>query len=107
MPSSCGQFYTLSSAMEDPASMNHEHRNMLSSVDQWLRERHALPFLDPSLYFLGGGEEGRVGGVVRAVIENPVFLCSTPPPEDKLVISLNNPTFSSTHSTVELHATQA
>lgn len=79
---------------------------MLSLVDQWLRERHALPFLDPSLYFLGGdGEGGGVGGVVRAVIENPVFLCPTPPPEDQLVISLNNPTFST--STIDLHATQA
>lgn len=78
---------------------------MLCLVDQWLRERHALPFLDPTLLFMDGGEEG--GGVVRAIIENPVFSCHVSPPEDQLVISLNNPAFSAGHSTLDLHATQA
>lgn len=76
---------------------------MLCSLEQWLHERHALPFVDLTLLFLGGGN----GGVVKALIENPVYLCSTPPPEDKLVISLNNPTFSTSYSTLDLHATQA
>ena len=73
------------------------------AVDQWLRERHALPFIDPSLMFLGERE----GGVVKAIIENPIFSCQVPPPEDQLVISLNNPAFSAGHSTPDLHATQA
>ena len=126
MLSSSGQFCSLSSVMADPNTNEEDRfspllflplplyviktlpRNMLSSVDEWLQERHALPYLDPSLYFLGGeGEDGGVGGVVRAVIENPVFLCPTAPPEDQLVISLNNPTFSTTHSTIDFHATQA
>lgn len=76
---------------------------MICEVDQWLRERHALPFLDPNFLFLGERE----GGVVKAIIENPMFSCQVSPPEDQLVISLNNPAFSAGHSTPDLHATQA
>lgn len=84
------------------ATLLYDYRDMLCTVDQWLRESHAIPFVDPALLFLSGGR-----GVVKAIIDNPVFSCHVSPPEDQLVISLNNPAFSASHSTLDLHATQA
>lgn len=113
------QFHSLHTAME--TNITHEQdryievasyplciiidlcREMLTSVSEWLHERHALPFLALSMLFLGGEE----GGVVKRVIENPVFSCHIAPPEDQLVISLNNPTFPTGRSTLDLHATHA
>ena len=79
-----------------------DSRDMLCRIDQWLRERHDIPFLDPTFLFQCGGR-----GEVKAIIDNPVFSCPVLPPEDQLVISLNNPAFSASHSTLDLHATQA
>ena len=65
---------------------------MLYCLDQWLRERHTIPFVNLELLFLCS-REGGVGGLVRAVIENPLHNARVRPPEDNLVISLNNPVF--------------
>ena len=62
---------------------------MLRSVDQWLRERHSISFVNLDLIFLCNKEGEGIVGLMKAVIENPLLK-----PEDKLVIALNNPLFS-------------
>ena len=74
---------------------------MVYRLDQWLRERHVIPFVNPDLVFLCSREGEGVGGLVKAIIDNPLFKEHVRPPEDDLVISLNNPTFS-TNSTQQL-----
>ena len=66
---------------------------MLNSLDQWLRERHVIPFVKPDLVFLCSSEGEGLGGLVKAIIENPLFSSKIRPPEDQLVIALNNPLF--------------
>lgn len=66
---------------------------MLYSVDQWLRERHAIPFVNVDLLFLCNKDGEGIGGLVKAIIENPLHSAKVQPPEDNLVISLNNPIF--------------
>ena len=74
---------------------------MLYSLDQWLRERHIIPFVNPDLVFLCSREGEGVGGLVKAIIENPLFNEHVHPPEDDLVISLNNPVFPTNTATTE------
>lgn len=58
-----------------------------------MSERHSIPFVNVDLLFLCNKEgEGR-GGLVKAIIENPLHSAKVRPPEDNLVISLNNPAF--------------
>ena len=71
---------------------------MLYSLDQWLRERHSIPFVNMDLLFLCNKEREGVGGLVKAIIENPLHNAKVRPPEDNLVISLNNPMFRGTAS---------
>ena len=71
---------------------------MLYSLDQWLRERHIIPFVNPDLIFLCSHEGEGVGGLVKAIIDNPLFNEEVHPPEDNLVISLNNPIFPSSNT---------
>lgn len=66
---------------------------MLYTLDQWLRERHTVPFVSPDLLFLCSKEGEGVGGLVKAIIDNPVYSTRVRPPEDNLVIALNNPVF--------------
>ena len=68
-------------------------RDMVNALDQWLRERHVIPFVNPDLVFLCSKEGEGVGGLVKAIIDNPIYSAHVRPPEDNLVISLNNPTF--------------
>ena len=74
---------------------------MLYSLDQWLRERHVIPFVNLELTFLCSREGEGVGGLVKAIIDNPLYGTHVRPPEDELVISLNNPVFQ-TNSSQEL-----
>ena len=67
---------------------------MLYSLDQWLRDRHTIPFVNLDVVFLCSKEGEGVGGLVKAIIENPLHNAKVQPPEDNLVISLNNPVFS-------------
>lgn len=66
---------------------------MMFCVDQWLRERHTIPFVNTDLLFLINKEGEGIGGLVKAIIENPLHNAKVQPPEDNLVISLNNPVF--------------
>ena len=66
---------------------------MLYSLDQWLHDRHMIPFVKPDLVFLCSSEGEGTGGLVKAVIENPLYSSKVRPPEDQLVIALNNPVF--------------
>ena len=45
------------------------------------------------MIFGSSSDSEAVGGVVKAVLENPVYEAKMRPPEDNLVISLNNPLF--------------
>lgn len=65
---------------------------MFNSLEQWLCERHTLPFVNVDVMFLCSRGEG-VGGLVKAIIENSVYGSALRPPEDHLVIALNNPVF--------------
>ena len=73
--------------------MLYAYRNMLLLLDQWLQERHSIPFVNLDLLFLCNKEGEGVGGLVKAIIENPLHKAKVRPPEDNLVISLNNPVF--------------
>lgn len=68
------------------------HREMVFVLDQWLRERHAIPFVNMDLLFMARGSEG-IGGQLLALIENPVYESKANPPENTLLASLNNPMF--------------
>lgn len=74
---------------------------MLNSLEQWIRERHTLPFVNVDSVFLCSREGEGVGGLVKAIIENPVYGSHLRPPEDNLVISLNNPVFELTTNSVD------
>ena len=78
---------------------------MVYSLDQWLRERHVIPFVNPDLVFLCSREGEGVGGLVKAIIDNPLFNEEVRPPEDDLVISLNNPIFPTSSSPDGVHLT--
>ncbi len=71
---------------------------MLCSLDEWLRDRHTIPFINLDLMFLCSREGEGVGGLVKAIIDNPLHIAKVRPPEDNLVISLNNPVFSVDHN---------
>ena len=77
-------------------------RQFLNAVDQWLRERHLIPFVKPELVFLCSKEGEGLGGLVRAIIDNPVYSAHVRPPEDNLVIAFNNPVFQTDGSQVEI-----
>ena len=66
---------------------------MIENISQWLKERHILPFRDPDVIFACSSDSEAKGGVVKAVLENPVYEAKMRPPEDNLVISFNNPLF--------------
>ena len=66
---------------------------MIHALDHWLKERHIISFVNPDLLFLCSDEGEGVGGLVKAIIENPVYQSKAQPPEDKLIIELNNPLF--------------
>ncbi len=69
---------------------------MISVLDLWLRERHTIPFVNVDTLFLCSKEGEGIGGLVKVIIENPIHQSHLRPPEDKLVISLNNPVFERT-----------
>lgn len=69
------------------------YREMLYTFDQWLRERHTIPFVNLDLLFFCSKEGEGVGGFVKAIIDNPLYSAPERPPEDNLVIALNNPVF--------------
>ena len=75
------------------------YREMVESIAQWLKERHLLPFRDPDMLFAGSSDSEATSGVVKAVLENPVYEAKMRPPEDNLVISFNNPLFKPTNPT--------
>ena len=75
------------------------YRELLLLIDQWLYERHTISSVNVDLLFpaMGDREVTTPGGsVVREVISNPLHQAHVQPPEDTLVIALNNPMFSST-----------
>ena len=76
-------------------------REMVESIAiaQWLKKRHVLPFRDPDMLFAGSSDSEATSGVVKAVLENPVYEAKMRPPEDNLVISFNNPLFKPTNPT--------
>ncbi len=80
---------------------------MLFSLDQWLRERHTIPFINTDLLFLSNKEGEGIGGLVKAIIENPLHNAKVQPPEDNLVISLNNPVFGASRRLPEADSTVA
>ena len=66
---------------------------MAFSLDQWLRERHTLPTVNLDILFLCNGEEKGIGGLVKAIIDNPIYENRIRSPEDELLIALNNPLY--------------
>ena len=72
---------------------------MLLLVDQWLRERHSLSTVNVDLLF-PAAEATQVtpgGSIVREIISNPLHQANVRPPEDTLVVAINNPMFPSTN----------
>lgn len=69
---------------------------MITALDLWLRERHAIPFVNVDTLFMCKGSGEGIGGLVKTIIENPLHQSNLHPPEDNLVISLNNPVFEKT-----------
>ena len=70
----------------------------LLSLDQWLHERHNIPFINIDLIFAtGSGRYGTVGDIQQNVL-NPLHSTRTKPLEDTLLISIDNPVFSDNKS---------
>lgn len=73
------------------------------AIDQWLRERHLIPTITLNHLFLSSEEEEEEevsarGSVVQQLVQNPLHQARVSPPEDTLVIALNNPIFSASAS---------
>ena len=72
------------------------------AIDQWLRERHLIPTITLNHLFLSSEEEEEEvsarGSVVQQLVQNPLHQARVSPPEDILVIALNNPIFSASAS---------
>ena len=71
---------------------------MLFVLDHWLKERHVIPFVNMDRLFSLRMNEG-VGGRLLALIENPVFEAQVDPPENNLLVALNNPMFETADKT--------
>ncbi len=69
---------------------------MIIALDLWLQERHVIPFVSVDTLFMCTTDGEGIGGLVKAIIENPLHQSNLHPPEDNLVISLNNPVFERT-----------
>ena len=70
----------------------------LLSLDQWLHERHTIPFINTDLIFAtSSGRYGTVGDIQQNV-QNPLHSTRTKPLEDTLIISIDNPVFSDNKS---------
>lgn len=62
-------------------------------LDQWLYERHAIPSINPDLLFTSDFNGHSLVGTIQDVLDNPLRKNDVQPPEDALVIGLNNPVF--------------
>ncbi|XP_065834624.1 uncharacterized protein [Oscarella lobularis] len=95
-PSVETKFINLEDAVENrdnDYAMLYPHRDLLYAVDTWLNERHVIPFVNVDLLFLCSDEgEGR-GGLVKAIVENPLSEANFHPIENQLLMGLNNPMF--------------
>lgn len=86
-------FINMEDLMEQPGQLNNKHEFLLS-LDQWLHERHTIPFINTDLMFAtGSGRYGTVGDIQQNV-QNPLHSTRTKPLEDTLIISIDNPVFS-------------
>ena len=73
---------------------------MLFVLDHWLKERHVIPFVNlDRLFSLRMNEGVSTGGRLLALIENPVFEAQVNPPENNLLVALNNPMFETADKT--------
>ncbi|KAL5486979.1 hypothetical protein EMCRGX_G019527 [Ephydatia muelleri] len=96
--STCTQahFQSLADVLENKDglySMPPGHREMAFTLDQWLRERHTLPIVNLDILFLCNSEEKGIGGLVKAIIDNPIYENRIRSPEDELIIAINNPLY--------------
>ena len=66
---------------------------LLLAIDQWLKERHSLPYSNPDLLFSTDSTGHSLVGIIQDIVNNPLLSIPSEPPEDKLVIALNNPVF--------------
>ena len=73
--------------------MLYAYREMAFTLDQWLRERHTLPVVNLDILFLCNSEEKGIGGLVKAIIDNPIYENRIRSPEDELIIAINNPLY--------------
>lgn len=69
------------------------YREMAFTLDQWLRERHTLSIVNLDILFLCNSEEKGIGGLVKAIIDNPIYENRIRSPEDELIIAINNPLY--------------
>jgi ADP-ribose pyrophosphatase YjhB (NUDIX family) len=94
-PSMETKFHNLSDVLENPNGSYewiNGQQGMLFALDHWLKGRHAIPFVNLDMMFSLRARQG-YGGRVLALIENPVFEAQVNPPENDLLVALNNPMF--------------
>lgn len=68
-------------------------RELVHSLDTWLNERHVIPYVSVDLLFLCSDEREGIGGLVKAIVDNPLNQENIYPSEDNLILAVNNPMF--------------
>lgn len=86
------RFIDMFSLIQTPQLLS-SHRELLLAIDQWLKERHSLPYSNPDLLFSTDSTGQSLVGIVQDIVNNPLLSVPSDPPEDKLIIALNNPVF--------------
>ncbi|XP_019855999.1 PREDICTED: uncharacterized protein LOC109584621 [Amphimedon queenslandica] len=86
------RFIDMFSLIQTPQLLG-SHRELLLVIDQWLMERHSLPYSNPDLLFSTDSTGQSLVGIVQDIVDNPLLSIPSEPPEDKLIIALNNPVF--------------
>lgn len=79
--------------LEGAYDMPYPQRELIHSLDTWLNERHAIPYVSVDLIFLCSNEGEGIGGLVKAIVDNPLNEENVCPKEDQLILGFNNPMF--------------
>ena len=78
---------------QDGALFNQSQTQIVQSAVSWLRDQHTDGLIRLDKIFEGGSEGFSKPISVRALLGNPLYESQLSPPEDKLLVALDNPVF--------------